>query len=169
MARTRPRRVRTDAPTCKIGRVAGHDIAALGIWVQACKVPQICCDRRDMPGLRSLHRRVQLRYGAGRDIQRKAWAAVPSVVPAQGNDPAAGAQIAHSLGAAHAAKVSQQQCILAKTVALRDENGCAVGKVFLLQRRRLLSNRFQRHAQVEQAAQIKNSGPSRMQRPKSPE
>ena len=65
MARTRPRRVRTDAPTCKIGRVAGHDIAALGIWVQACKVPQICCDRRDMPGLRSLHRRVQLRYGAG--------------------------------------------------------------------------------------------------------
>ena len=54
MARTRPRRVRTDAPTCKIGRVAGHDIAALGIWVQACKVPQICCDRRDMPGLRSL-------------------------------------------------------------------------------------------------------------------
>lgn len=24
------------------------------------------------PGLRSLHRRVQLRYGAGRDIQRKA-------------------------------------------------------------------------------------------------
>lgn len=63
----------TDAPTCKIGRVAGHDIAALGIWVQACKVPQICCDRRDMPGLRSLHRRVQLRYGAGRDIQRKAW------------------------------------------------------------------------------------------------
>ena len=91
MARTRPRRVRTDAPTCKIGRVAGHDIAALGIWVQACKVPQICCDRRDMPGLRSLHRRVQLRYGAGRDIQRKAWTAVPSVVPAQGNDPAAGA------------------------------------------------------------------------------
>ena len=53
--------------------------------------------------------------------------------------------------------------------ALRDENGCAVGKVFLLQRRRLLSNRFQRHAQVEEAAQIKNSGPSRMQRPKSPE
>lgn len=31
MARTRPRRVRTDAPTCKIGRVAGHDIAALYI------------------------------------------------------------------------------------------------------------------------------------------
>ena len=65
----------------------------------------------------------------------------------------------HSLGAAHAAKVSQQQCILAKTVALRDENGCAVGKVFLLQRRRLLSNRFQRHAQVEEAAQIKKFRP----------
>ncbi len=62
---------------------------------------------------------------------------MPSVVPAQGMTPQPVPR-SHSLGAAHAAKVSQQQCILAKTVALRDENGCAVGKVFLLQRRRLL-------------------------------
>ena len=68
--------------------------------------------------------RVQLRYGAGRDIQRKAWAAVPSVVPAQGNDPAAGAQIAHSLGAAHAAvQAAEAWHITPVTADLRDLAG----------------------------------------------
>ena len=123
-----PGGVRADMAAGKIGRVAGRQmkLPGLGRSVGA----QVGVNRLNVPGRLGLGRQRRRQQAVGRPVQlhRDAGATVALIVPAQGHNAAAAAQVGGQLVPAGAAEVRQKHSVGAEAVPAGQEHAGAVGE-----------------------------------------
>ena len=119
--------VGADTAAPEIGGVAGDDVAGLGVGTQGRDIAQVGLKEGDVGGGIGEGEGSAGNTGSFRGtFDCEAWAAMAFVVPAQGDDTTACAQVARRFLCMHAAKARQQKGVLAETAGAGDGDGGTV-------------------------------------------